>query len=124
MATRFAGDFFGIPLTTPDEDKSSNLLKYFPELKSIRNSSSPATGAPLGEARSFGGAQAVSPFVGFKTFEVTNQKKAAPMFAGFKTLEQPTRASSVSSNGLEAQDKKEVQYSSIDPEVLKTLGIS
>ena len=36
MATRFAGDFFWIPLVA-NEEESSVLLDYYPELKSIKS---------------------------------------------------------------------------------------
>ena len=89
MATRFAGDFFGIPLVE-DEKKSSVLLSYYPELKSIK--SEPGEQAkPTADvgARMYGGAQAAPTFVGFKKFEASDKtQKAAPVFAGFKTFEQ------------------------------------
>lgn len=82
MATRFAGDFFGVPLVTEKEGKSS-LLEYFPNLREVK----PAA-TEEGGARSFGGAKAATPFVGFKTFEAPSaEKKAAPLFTGFKTPE-------------------------------------
>lgn len=83
---RFAGDFFGVPLTTPSEDNKSSLLKYFPELKTVRKQ---AGGQEEG-ARMYGGSVAVQPFTGFKTFEAPEgQKTTAPIFPGFKTFEQP-----------------------------------
>lgn len=94
MATRFAGDFFGIPLVTPSEQEGSSLVNYFPELASrLTVKKQPTTGEETDEARMFGGAKAVSPFVGFKTFEKgdSQAKKAAPLFTGFKTLEQPKK---------------------------------
>lgn len=82
MATRFAGDFFGVPLVTEKESKSS-LLEYFPGLREVKASPEKDEGA-----RAFGGAKAAAPFVGFKTFEAPAQeKKAAPVFGGFKTPE-------------------------------------
>jgi len=91
MATRFAGDFFGIPLTVPGEETSSALYDYYPELKSFSRSTTRSQEPVKDEARGFGGAKAVSPFVGFKTFEKKSDSefKALPAFAGFKTLEQP-----------------------------------
>jgi len=86
MATRFAGDFFGIHLEAPGSREKSSLLEYFPELKTIRKGQS---GEPEG-ARLYGGAVAVQPFTGFKTFESEKPvEKAAPLFPGFKTFEQP-----------------------------------
>lgn len=127
MATRFAGDFFGIPLVAPGEDEGSSLVKYFPELKSIKKGSQGASGqSDLGPARSFGGAKAVTPFAGFKTFEVSNEKKAAPLFAGFKTFEQPTRreSASVGSSDQVSSSSSTRDISEVDPEVLKVLGLA
>jgi|DEB0MinimDraft_3_1074331.scaffolds.fasta_scaffold82111_2 hypothetical protein len=85
MAVRFAGDFFGVPLTTPEEDRGSELLRYFPELKTIKKQAGQEEGARL-----YGGAKAVGPFTGFKTLEAPDaEQKAAPVFTGFKTFEQP-----------------------------------
>lgn len=81
---RFAGDFFGVPLTTPDEDKRSLLVDYFPELRSVKKN---ATTDDPG-ARSYGGSKAVAPFAGFKTMEDTGRAQSAPQFFGFKTFEQ------------------------------------
>lgn len=84
MATRYAGDYFGISLAQP-EDKSSVLLDYYPELRKPATSKGDVTGA-----RSYGGAEAAKVFTGFKTFEDKgNQKTAVPVFPGFKTFEQP-----------------------------------
>lgn len=82
---RFAGDFFGVPLTTPAEDKSSVLVDYFPELKSVKKS---AAGDEQTGARSYGNAKAVTPFTGFKTMESSDRTTPAPQFFGFKTFEQ------------------------------------
>lgn len=87
MAMRFAGDFFGVPLVAPEERDNSSLLKYFPELKNIgkQNAEEGVKGA-----RGYGGTVAIQPFTGFKTQEITQERKAtAPLFAGFKTFEQP-----------------------------------
>jgi hypothetical protein len=94
MATRFAGDFFGVALVSPGEERESSLESYFPELASrLTTKKQPTTGEETDEARMYGGAKAVSPFVGFKTFEKPDSqtKRAAPLFTGFKTLEQPTK---------------------------------
>ena len=86
MAVRFAGDFFGVPLVAPGEDQSSLLLDYFPGLKTVKK----RTGEEEQGARLYGGAKAVQPFTGFKTFEAqSGQKTSAPIFPGFKTFEQP-----------------------------------
>lgn len=130
MATRFAGDFFGIPLVAPGEDKDSSLFSYFPDLKTIKKGSAGSEKpAELGPARSYGGAQAVTPFTGFKTFEVTNERKAAPLFAGFKTFEQPTRNLSKSAESSKKPSSvfatsPTQQTTQIDPEVLKSLGLA
>ena len=64
MATRFAGDFFGVPLVD-EKEQSSELLGYFPELRSVKK-----------------GAQEVTP--GARSFRNT---KAAPVFSASKTFE-------------------------------------
>ena len=80
MATRFAGDFFGVPLTTPGESGGSSLLAYFPELRSTKKSKTSDEGESE-EARSFRGTKAVSPFVGFKTFLcITSINSIKPRF--------------------------------------------
>lgn len=84
---RFAGDFFGVPLTTPEEDKKSLLVDYFPELGSIKK------GAPASEggAKGFGGTKAATAFGGFKTMESPDREQTVPQFFGFKTFEQPKK---------------------------------
>ena len=64
--TRYAGDFFGVSLTDGEERESSRLLKYFPELKTVQGTD----GGRKEGARSFRVVKAVTPFTGFKTFEV------------------------------------------------------
>lgn len=82
MAVRYAGDFFGIPLTAPQESEGSKLLGYFPELKTPKAAEGNQEGA-----RSVGGKAAVTPFSGYKTFEVPEDKpQVAPLFSGFKTV--------------------------------------
>lgn len=96
MATRFAGDFFGISLVDPEEEKGSTLLDYYPELRSLPKKAAvtdSADGETEGKAkdtsaRLYGGAQAAPVFSGFKTFEKTGGRQAAPLFTGFKTFEQ------------------------------------
>jgi len=83
---RFAGDFFGVPLTTQREDKESTLIDYFPELRSIKRGASQASDEG---AKSYGGARAVTPFAGFKTMENPGRSESAPQFFGFKTFDQP-----------------------------------
>jgi len=92
MATRFAGDFFGIPLTT-EKEEGSVLIDYYPDLKTIKKSSS-STGQPKeeGGARSYGGAKAAPLFSGFREFEASGgERKAAPVFTGFKSYRTPAR---------------------------------
>ena len=94
MATRFAGDFFGISLVDPEEEKGSRLLSYYPELRSLPKKAAAPEGEEGGQgpdqgARLYGGAEAAPVFTGFKTFEKTGGAKAAPLFSGFKTFEQP-----------------------------------
>jgi hypothetical protein len=81
---RFAGDFFGVPLTTAAEEKGSVLADYFPELKKIQKGQG---GSETG-ARGYGNTQAVTPFTGFKTMEGSPRATSAPQFFGFKTFEQ------------------------------------
>ena len=83
MSVRFAGDFFGVPLTTREEDQGSLLLDYFPDLRST-NRAKAAEGDDEG-ARSFRGVKAVGPFTGFKTLQKSGgEDKAPPAFGGFK----------------------------------------
>lgn len=82
---RFAGDFFGVPLTTPAEKEESVLIDYFPELRSVKKSE---TGSKEG-ARGYGKTKAVTPFSGFKTMEKSGRTQGVPEFFGFKTFEQP-----------------------------------
>lgn len=115
MATRFAGDFFGLSLTSPEED-TSRLFSYFPELRSIGSRSPVAEQKEQEGARLFGGAQAVGPFTGFKTFEKPQgQYKAAPLFAGFKTFEQPAKKST-------AVSKPKTELDELDPIVKEFFG--
>lgn len=63
MATRYAGDYFGISLT--DDSDGSELLRYFPGLKKVTS-----TGKEKKEgAVTTGGYTVPTPFAGFKTFE-------------------------------------------------------
>lgn len=106
MATRFAGDFFGLSLAGPEE--ASSLFRYFPDLRSLGDRSPLEQKRQEEGARLFGNAQAVSPFAGFKTFEKPQgQYKAAPVFSGFKTFEQPKRT--------EAQSAPEQNPDELDP---------
>lgn len=81
---RFAGDFFGVPLTTPEEDKRSLLVDYFPELRSVKRSASVGNEG----AEGYGGTRAVAPFTGFKTMQNPGGRQAVPGFFGFKTFSQ------------------------------------
>jgi hypothetical protein len=84
MATRYAGDFFGVSLEPDDSanrDKST-LLDYFPDLRKTQKRKE---GEMDSGARNFRNRQAVSPFTGFKTLEASNEnQKAAPEFFGYK----------------------------------------
>lgn len=73
MATRFAGDFFGVGIDTNEFADNSELLKAFPELKNI--SVKPEKKEALAEffsKKSYnnpqltGGGFAPKPFAGFK----------------------------------------------------------
>ena len=72
----------------------------------------------------------MTPFTGFKTFEVSNERKAAPVFTGFKTFEQPTKAnrsaaSSVPNKNSSVYAKSPTESAAqVDPEVLKSLGLA
>jgi len=89
MATRFAGDFFGVPLVSAREEKDSSLLlDYFPDLRKTTSAEASERDKQDSGARSFRGRKAVAPFTGFKTMETsTKNPKAAPVFTGFKTFE-------------------------------------
>lgn len=90
MAARFAGDYFGIALTGPQEG-SSTLLEYFPDLRSApvaRNAQAKQESDK--ESDIYRSVKATPVFGGFKAFEKSKtQKQAAPVFGGFKTFEQP-----------------------------------
>lgn len=91
MATRFAGDFFGIPLTT-SEEKDSVLIDYYPELKTVKKSSAATQEVADSGARTYGGAKAAPIFSGFREFEASdNEPKAAPLFTGFKSYRTPAK---------------------------------
>lgn len=84
MATRYAGDYFGVSLIGPDSsDGGSRLLYYYPELRSAKPAKTSTEDQPDG-ARSFRGTKAVGPFTGFKTLEKGSTFKAVPVFTGFK----------------------------------------
>lgn len=88
MATRFAGDFFGVPLVSKEEQEGSLLLDYFPNLRKTSLSERDTGEAEDTGARSFRGTKAVAPFAGFKTMETSARNpQAAPLFTGFKTFE-------------------------------------
>lgn len=61
---RFAGDFFGIPLSE-EADEGSDLLKRFPELRNLPKTSSESQEG----ARSIRSTKAAPVFAGFKTFQ-------------------------------------------------------
>jgi len=66
MATRFAGDFFGVPLS--QETDESELVKYFPGLKDTFRSTR-QTEADKKGPRLTGNLQGSRAFAGFKLFE-------------------------------------------------------
>lgn len=84
MAARFAGDYFGISLTEPDEG-GSTLLKYFPSLRSA-----PVPKRAEGTEKEFKLYETVGAaptFGGFKTFEAgSSERVPTPVFGGFKAL--------------------------------------
>ncbi len=85
MASRYAGDYFGISLGNSG-NTSSVLLDYYPELRSPAKRTEAAPTGP----RSVGGTEAAKVFTGFKTFEEKQgPKAAAPVFTGFRTIEKP-----------------------------------
>lgn len=85
MATRYAGDYFGIPLSGVGSGRGSLLLSYYPELRSVKKQAEAEARQQPG-ARSFRGARAVGPFTGFKTMRKDTTFKALPAFSGFKEL--------------------------------------
>ena len=90
MATRFAGDYFGIALGTP-QVTTSKLLEYFPDLRSAPTSNKTRIGGQSDKDSEIYREVTDSPvFGGFKRFEKRGgQKSGAPVFGGFKTFEQP-----------------------------------
>ena len=66
MASRYAGDYFGISLT--GEEENSELLKYFPGLKKVAGSVQVQPKQTEG-AVTEGGYKVPAPFAGFKTFD-------------------------------------------------------
>lgn len=68
MATRYAGDYFGISLA--DGSESSELLKYFPGLKSVGRVNKPEQEGAVTE----GGFTVPAPFAGFKTLEKSKSR--------------------------------------------------
>ena len=81
MAVRFAGDFFGVPLVSREEERQSTLLDYFPDLRSTAKAKQQDDEG----ARGFRNVRAVSPFTGFKTLEkASGEAKVPPVFTGFK----------------------------------------
>lgn len=64
MATRYAGDYFGISLA--EDNAGSRLLEYFPGLRKV-------TGTTVSEPET--------------DAKVKKEQTAPPAFAGFKTME-------------------------------------
>lgn len=119
MATRFAGDFFGVPLVAGGSNAASKLFDYFSDLRTVKKPSAPA---PRNQATMAGGARAVSPFVGHKTLASQGQVKATPVFTGFKTQQQPARPRPSATGGTKPATGK-TTYSSVAPDVVKALGL-
>jgi len=73
MATRYAGDYFGVSLE--DSSDSSKLLEYFPGLRNTYKKKSAEAKErlyeedPSNEPRLTGNLRAAARFPGFKTFE-------------------------------------------------------
>lgn len=69
MASRYAGDFFGISLAGPDES-TSKLLNYFPELKGrgLVDTTSKGKSEEADGATTVGGYRVPPSFAGFKTY--------------------------------------------------------
>lgn len=66
MATRFAGDFFGVPLSI--ETDQSELVKYFPGLGDTYKYAKKSEGEKQGP-RLTGNLRGAQAFAGFKLFE-------------------------------------------------------
>lgn len=66
MATRFAGDFFGVPLSVGTDE--SELVKYFPGLKDTYKYAQKPEGEGRGP-RLTGNLRGSQAFAGFKLFE-------------------------------------------------------
>lgn len=88
MSTRFAGDFFGVPLAPSTKNKDSSLVGYFPELRVPAGMPQRKTVASASDTKKRTGAtNTAGLFYGFKTSGKTNEFKATPVFGGFKTFE-------------------------------------
>lgn len=72
MATRYAGDYFGISLGETDTT-SSELLRYFPGLKTVSKGQPPEPEKEQEGAVTTGGYKVPTAFAGFKTFEKPNR---------------------------------------------------
>jgi len=81
MINRFAGDIFSRPFYGREENKSSVLTKYFPELSDF--SKKFGTGLENQEAKTMQGFRTPAFFAGFKPMKST-EKKGVPEFGGFK----------------------------------------
>ena len=81
MATRYAGDYFGISLTDNYGTERSQLLSYYPELRKASSSKKAERSQTVTKE-----VRAVGPFAGFKTLSKKGDYKAVPVFSGFKTV--------------------------------------
>ena len=73
MTTRYAGDYFGISLAGDDgSESSSELLKYFPGLRTIGKTAKPQEQEG---AESKGGFKVPTAFAGFKTLEKPRESR-------------------------------------------------
>lgn len=86
MATRYAGDYFGLSMGDMSDSDSSKLMSYFPALRSTYSKKKQEDGGPV----LFGGVSGVKPFGGFKpnlgSFapKETNEKMQTGVFGGSK----------------------------------------
>lgn len=62
MATRYAGDYFGLSMSDVSDSDSSKLMSYFPALRSTYSKKKEENSGPV----LFGGVSGVKPFGGFK----------------------------------------------------------
>lgn len=88
MATRYAGDFFGVPLAG-DEPTESQLFKYYPELREVSKAKEKTAYETFKEdlAR-YSSPKTPEAFGGFREFEKKPAKVAtAPAFGGVPSFD-------------------------------------